>query len=117
MRDSDATVIFTLSGMQGGTLLTEKLATEKPCLHIGLGDDDLGKDNNRQALLQPFIVVNHAVKVRNVAGPRESEEPGIPDAVEIFLEKVLAAEYSACYFGVKLGDTDLIWVEFEFFYA
>ena len=42
VRDSDATIIFTLSGddMKGGTLLTEKMAREKwnrPCLHIVLG--------------------------------------------------------------------------------
>ena len=94
VRDSDATVVFTLSGdMKGGTLLTEKLAREKwnrPCLHIVLGGGKHVEDrewSNREAF-QSFIA-KHKVKVLNVAGPRESSEPGIGAAVESFLSGVL----------------------------
>lgn len=94
MRDSDATVIFTFSEkMKGGTLLTEKLAREKwnhPCLHNVLRaeeDKEMLKDDDL-ALFHSFII-KHEVRVLNVAGPRESEAPGIGGAVERFLLRAL----------------------------
>lgn len=76
VRDSDGTVVLTLGAEPvGGSLETIGLARRwrKPCLHIakdrlgGAGACDLVRD----------FVGRHRIEVLNVAGSRESEEPGI----------------------------------------
>ena len=97
VRDSDATVIFTLSGeLCGGTLLTANLASDgwgRPCLHIALGDvsDSSGtvRSSSRNQEDYRSFIAEHEVRILNVAGPRESEEPGIGAAVESFLLEAL----------------------------
>jgi len=65
VRDSDATVVFSVStALSGGSLFTEKCARKhrKPCLHLAAertGDD-------HAALLTGFIE-EHRVKVLNIA--------------------------------------------------
>jgi len=74
VRDSDATVVFTLSGVpRGGSLLTVELAKKhgKPCLHLS----PVFKYVSATELKK--FVGDHAIKVLNVAGSRESEEPGL----------------------------------------
>ena len=97
VRDSDATVIFTLAGygdLRGGTLLTSKLANEKrmrPCLHLHLEPASKDSMDTSADVLLKFhtFIANNQVRALNVAGPRESEEPGIGDAVERFLSIAL----------------------------
>lgn len=81
MRDSDGTVVFTLaSKVTGGSLRTIALAAKhrKPCLHIALGGAVLIFDPVEQ--LRRFVA-GHGIRVLNVAGSRESKEPGLHDAV------------------------------------
>lgn len=75
VRDSDATVIFSISPiLTGGSLATEELATahRKPCLHIS----ETQSISTNAEELQLFLV-EHNVGILNVAGPRASNEPEI----------------------------------------
>ena len=85
VRDSDATLILSQnSALSGGTALTRTLAAKhgKPFLvfPIATGIDP-----------QPVVdwVRKEGVTVLNVAGPRESEEPGIQALSEAFVASVL----------------------------
>ncbi len=74
VRDSDGTVVFTLAeDAAGGSLRTIELAREhkKPCAHISRA----GNYKPEEALRR--FVQEHGIKVLNVAGSRESKEPGI----------------------------------------
>jgi hypothetical protein len=72
VRDSDATLILSRGQPRGGTLLTQRTAVElgKPCLSIDLGAPAA------LAEIREWLD-RHAVGVLNVAGPRESQSPGI----------------------------------------
>jgi len=72
VRDSDATLILSRGQPRGGTLLTQRTAVElgKPCLSIDLGAPAA------LAEIRDWLD-RHAVGVLNVAGPRESQSPGI----------------------------------------
>lgn len=73
VRDSDGTVVFTLGPLAtGGSLRTIKFAQKygKPCIHIGSTNYQPAKT------LQQFIEC-HNINRLNVAGSRESKEPGI----------------------------------------
>lgn len=74
VRDSDGTVVFTLDKRAtGGSRKTIAIARVlgKPCLHIAR---DAGGDP--VVLLREFVA-EHGIRVLNVAGSRESKEPGI----------------------------------------
>ena len=71
MRDSEATVVFTLSdAATGGSAKTIALATKhkRPCLHLHRGIADAAIQ------LRKFAA---GVTKLNVAGSRESKEPGL----------------------------------------
>lgn len=87
VRDSDATVIFSLSSkLSGGSRLTAECAQAQshPWLHLS------GALSNAEAasLLGDFLAA-HAVRTLNVAGPRESEEPGVAAFVTDVLDRLL----------------------------
>ena len=69
---SDATLIFYRDRMHGGTLLTYRHALEqkRPCLCV-----DLKKPFRGRTLVE-WVIENNVI-VLNVAGPRESMNPGI----------------------------------------
>jgi Circularly permutated YpsA SLOG family len=74
VRDSDGTVIFSIAAvLTGGSKQTADLARQqrKPCLHLARERD--GAIAGRK--LVEFLE-EHAIKVLNVAGPRQSQEPG-----------------------------------------
>ena len=81
VRESDGTVILSLNDkLSGGSALTLTYArhANKPVLHIHnseTGCDPLPQQVRR---LKDFIDTN-AIEVLNVAGPRESNEPGVYD--------------------------------------
>ena len=86
--DSDATLILACSPLHGGTLLTADLARRhaKPCLVL---------DPQRE--LTPARALNwliqHQVRVLNVAGPRETSHPSIyPEA-----RRWLLSLFRACH--------------------
>ena len=74
VRDSDGTVVFTLAkDVTGGSLKTLAFAKKhgKPCLHISRG-----WHYAPETRLLDFVR-EHGIKTLNVAGSRESKEPGI----------------------------------------
>jgi hypothetical protein len=78
---SDGTVIFSLECvLSGGTKLTLKLANElgKPVLHIYRKERILNPDSVRlQIQGLTYFLRSNKIEVLNVAGPRESKEPGV----------------------------------------
>ncbi len=84
VRDSDGTLVLTGPGQtSAGTALTIKLAQKHKKPH-------LVKDLFARKGLAPvriWLEVNR-IKVLNVAGPRESEVPGIHDRAIEFLEEL-----------------------------
>ena len=85
IQDSNGTIILTWGPPLGGTLLTLKLARKhhKPFLIIDLSQ------GGKAALVRDWIQ-NSAIQVLNVAGPRESEAPGIQDMALNFLREIFA---------------------------
>ena len=84
VRDSDGTLVLTLGRPDGGTALTVGLARrlKKPCRVVQLVDDpDI--DGVRSWIEAKDI------HILNVAGPRESENPGIYFKACEFLHRLL----------------------------
>ena len=76
VRDSEGTVVFTLApNASGGSLRTIEIATMygKPCLHLAKS----GRSGEVPALLLQRFVEQQVIRILNVAGSRESKEPGI----------------------------------------
>jgi hypothetical protein len=84
VRDSDGTLILARGRPRGGTALTASLArrTGKPVLVVELNGGG-GVQEVRGWLCE------NRIGVLNVAGPRESEAPGIHDQAAAFLRLVL----------------------------
>jgi hypothetical protein len=83
VRDNDGTVVFTLAAeVTGGSLRTIGFARKhgKPCLHLSR---DGGSD--QPAALKRFVE-EQRIKTLNVAGSRESKEPGLHEWVMQVLE-------------------------------
>ena len=84
VRDSDGTLILHRGSLHGGTALTLRLARRyrRPVLTVDLDDGP-----------EPEAVKDWldrtAIRVLNVAGPRESGSPGIQEAARRFLRNVL----------------------------
>jgi hypothetical protein len=85
VRDSDGTVIFSLSStLAGGSKATAALARAagKPCLHLSRrGDGDTAAGTLRR------FVADHRIRVLNVAGPRVSGEPAVGAFVTATLDE------------------------------
>ena len=78
IRDSDATVIFSLSrSLAGGSLLTWDLAGKwkRPCIRISKNGTQEPAKNLNDFLEQEFV------RTLNIAGRKEESEPGIADCV------------------------------------
>ena len=88
VRDTDGTVVFTLAKeVTGGSLKTIDYARkhQKPCLHLSQADPQLESLESFANRLLDFIG-EHDIETLNVAGSRESKEPGIHDWVREVLE-------------------------------
>jgi hypothetical protein len=88
VRDSDATVVFSIaSNVTGGTALTLAIAEQqgKPCLHLSSEAVSADGRDPAQELLE--FIAEHRVERLNVAGPRASQEP----LVAAFVRGVLIA--------------------------
>lgn len=86
VRDSDATVIFSMNAvLTGGSLATRRFAARlgKPWLHLWRGMAGVPDE-----ILREFVQ-RHEVKVLNVAGPRASSEPEVGE----FVKEVLSAAF------------------------
>lgn len=86
VQGSDATLILNRGRLEGGTRLTLEIAATlgRPCRVVDL--DHPPPPESLTTWLE-----SHAVKVLNVAGPRESGRPGIHDLAAGFLRRLLAA--------------------------
>jgi hypothetical protein len=87
VRDSDATVIFSIQKeLFGGTMLTVEFAEklEKPLIHLCEQDEQTDHAQRLRSFIEEFNV-----GVLNVAGPRASNEPGIYQFVSSVLEQAL----------------------------
>jgi hypothetical protein len=84
VRDSDGTLILHRGLLRGGTALTLRLARryQRPVLTVDL-DDGAEPEAVKDWLDRT------AIRVLNVAGPRESGSPGIHEAARRFLRNVL----------------------------
>ena len=82
VRDANATLVLTRGQPSPGTALTIELArrVERPLLVLDLRDDP---DPGAVAR----FVRDREVGVLNVAGPRESQSPGIGEQARAFLER------------------------------
>ncbi|HEX6751412.1 MAG TPA: putative molybdenum carrier protein [Longimicrobium sp.] len=84
VRDSDATLILTTGAESAGTELTREVARRlgKPVyfFHAGAGED--------VGMFRRWLQVAN-VRTLNVAGPRESESPGIGDDARRILRALL----------------------------
>jgi Circularly permutated YpsA SLOG family len=90
VRDSDATVVFTIAeAVSGGTALTVDLAARlgKPCLQLSR-ESGLAPAEYAGLLLEFLAAPN--VERLNIAGPRASQEPEIAAFVRGVLERALA---------------------------
>jgi hypothetical protein len=87
VRDSHGTLVLTRGSPRGGTALTIALARDagRPLLVIDLTRDPDPADVREWAR-------EAGVKILNVAGPRESQQPGIHAEARWFLARVLAPE-------------------------
>lgn len=89
VRDSDATVIFTLTdALDGGSKRTAEFAAKlrRPCLHFRPGVHE-------KFLIQ--FLARHKVTSLNVAGKRESTAPGTYQFVMDTLDRVLSTHKDA----------------------
>lgn len=86
VRDSDATLILARGKLFGGTAFTYQVARErgKPYLVVDLSSPP------PPAEVRDWLV-SHGVRRLNVAGPRESNAPGIYEEARKFLRCLLTA--------------------------
>jgi hypothetical protein len=86
VQESDGTLILTRGEPRGGTALTAALAEQlhKPYRVVNL-DADQDKTNPIRIWGQ-----ENGIQVLNLAGPRESEAPGIYEQAARFLNKLLS---------------------------
>jgi predicted Rossmann fold nucleotide-binding protein DprA/Smf involved in DNA uptake len=84
VRDSDGTLVLHAGRPRGGTALTLRLVAGlgRPLLRV-----DLDESPDPQALTA--WIARAGIRVLNVAGPRESECPGVGSRAKQFLEKAL----------------------------
>lgn len=89
VRDSGGTVIFSIACiLTGGSKQTAELARQhrKPCLHLARERDEAVAARK----LREFLVAQE-IRVLNVAGPRQSQEPEVARFVRETLERSLQA--------------------------
>jgi hypothetical protein len=87
VRDSDGTVIFSISPkLSGGSAMTELFARQhrKPCLHISRE-----REGERATEMLARFLNENKIQILNVAGPRYSEEPDVAEFVIQTLKSVL----------------------------
>jgi len=87
VRDADATLVLHRGRMRGGTALTVALARrlQRPCLTV-----DLAETADPDAI-RAWLAARR-VAALNVAGPRESQAPGIGELARTVLRAVLGGE-------------------------
>jgi hypothetical protein len=82
--DADATLILCRGPLSGGTLLTKRLCQQHQKTHRVV---NLSRPPSNQTL-RNWLKKTH-VEILNVAGPRESQSPGIQHQAEKFIVALL----------------------------
>jgi len=83
VRDSDGTLVLLFDAPSPGTRLTiEKATAQGKAVHLV----DLTAPPQHPDVVR--WIIDNEIRVLNVAGPRESEAPGIYEAAHAFLEDV-----------------------------
>ena len=92
VEDANGTLIVAPGELNGGTLATLNYAQRigKPLLIIDL--DELNRERHLTGIIEWLNV--HRVKILNVAGPRESDRPGIYDDVRDLIARLLVVASS-----------------------
>ncbi|MGH6636455.1 MAG: putative molybdenum carrier protein [Gammaproteobacteria bacterium] len=82
VRDADGTLILKRGALEGGTVLTVRVASRwgKPCLVIDLNDPS--------AMVVVDWFAEDGIRVLNISGPREAQRPGIYTQALEFLRAV-----------------------------
>jgi hypothetical protein len=93
VREADGTLILTRGKPKGGTALTIELAQKHDKPHLVI---DFSKKCDPSQVQEWSRKEN--IKILNVAGPRESENPGIYRQALEFLKSVLFGSGSGQYF-------------------
>lgn len=90
VKDSHGTLIVSRGALSGGSLLTLKIAIDfgKPWCHLDL----LSMDEFEAAVMLHAFVVDNAIEILNVAGPRASHAPSIYRSVKAILETYIYME-------------------------
>ena len=86
VRDTDGTIVFTIAKeISGGSMRTVDFAKnhKKPCLHVSQAES-----NDPASSVRDFIT-QHDIKLLNIAGSRESKEPGINEWVKAVLDRAM----------------------------
>jgi hypothetical protein len=86
VRDSGGTLILTADASSPGTELTQQAARQ---LHKPLRIANLKEPSHMQEVIG--WLQEHGIQVLNVAGPRESEQPGIYRAARRFLTELFSS--------------------------
>ena len=96
VRDSEGTLVLLGNKLSPGTNLTvdEAQAQGKPLRIVDLSANGQGAD-------VALWIVQNEISVLNVAGPRESEEPGIYEAARKFLEDLIEKIQYGSHDGVE----------------
>lgn len=83
VRDADGTLILARGPLSGGTALTLRLAMEtaRPCLVVDLARRPRAHD------VRVWLAAHH-IRILNVAGPRESNQPGTYLQAKNFLRRI-----------------------------
>ena len=87
VRDSDGTLILSRGPLTGGSAYTKRVADRlgRPCLHL-----DLAVRSRAETVAEARAwIEREAIEVLNVAGPRASKDPALPDVARQVLREVL----------------------------
>lgn len=88
--DSDATVIYTIGALSGGSLKTAEYAHKhkRPCLHVDMSA--LSRKDCTDTIVDWLLRKCPPNCVLNVAGSRESKSRGIQQKVMIYMVDVIS---------------------------
>jgi hypothetical protein len=92
VRDTDGTIVFTMAEeITGGSMRTIEFARKhnKPYWHVSRTDSKLPVSEVTDFIKQ------HEIKMLNIAGSRESKEPGINEWVQQVLNRALFSSESS----------------------
>ena len=85
VEQSDGTLIITSGELTGGTALTHSVAARRGRPVLVVDPQDQADSNRVEAWVE-----KHRIRILNIAGPRQSQQPGIYESATEFLKAVLS---------------------------